>query len=221
MKTENIPGWSGYYVTKNGRVYSNKSGKWVRRKPLLAGDRYQVLLSRQLPREDGRHHIWGKINHERKWFKVSRLVAMVYIPNPNNYPVVCHKDNNPLNNHVSNLYWGTQSMNIQQAIADGRFKQCYRYGKDNPMYGKTGSMKHKFGSLHPAYGNKYRLGKKHSKETKNKIGLSIKLLNRTKISGKKRRLILSLHSEGKTQTYISGIVGLHQTTISKVINGIL
>ena len=27
-----------------------------------------------------------------------RLVALAYIPNPNNKPCVCHKDNNPLNN---------------------------------------------------------------------------------------------------------------------------
>lgn len=221
MKTENIPGWSGYYVTKSGKVYSNKTGKWVKRKTILAGDRHQVLLSRQLPRKDDKHHRWGKVNHEKKWFKVSRLVAEVYIPNPHNYPIVCHKDNNPLNNHVSNLYWGTQSMNIQQAIADGRFQQCYRYGKDNPMYGKTGPMKGIIGSLHPAYGNKYRLGKKHSQEVKNKIGLSIKLLNRTKISNEKRKLILDLYGKGKTQSYISNTVGLHQTTISKVINGIL
>lgn len=32
MKIENIPGGSGYYVTKSGKVYSNKTGKWVKRK---------------------------------------------------------------------------------------------------------------------------------------------------------------------------------------------
>lgn len=35
--------------------------------------------------------------------------------------VVCHKDNNPLNNRVSNLYWGTPRDNTQQCIRDGRF----------------------------------------------------------------------------------------------------
>lgn len=45
---------------------------------------------------------------------------MVYIPNPNNYPNVCHKDNNPQNNRASNLYWGTQKMNMSQASQDGR-----------------------------------------------------------------------------------------------------
>lgn len=38
---------------------------------------------------------------------------MVYIPNPDNLPLVCHKDNNPLNNRVDNLYWGSIEDNIQ------------------------------------------------------------------------------------------------------------
>lgn len=44
------------------------------------------------------------IKYERR---LNRLVAMVYIPNPDNLPLVCHKDNNPLNNKVNNLYWGS------------------------------------------------------------------------------------------------------------------
>lgn len=35
--------------------------------------------------------------------KVHRLIALAFIPNPNNYPIVCHKDNNPTNNKPENL----------------------------------------------------------------------------------------------------------------------
>ena len=45
----------------------------------------------------------------------------VYLPKGDNTLVVCHKDNNPLNNRVSNLYWGTPRENTQQCIRDGRF----------------------------------------------------------------------------------------------------
>jgi hypothetical protein len=47
-----------------------------------------------------------------------------YIPNPLNKPFVCHKDNNPKNNFYKNLYWGTQSENIQQCVKDGRHQSC-------------------------------------------------------------------------------------------------
>ena len=36
---------------------------------------------------------------------VSRLVALAFIPNPDNLPMVGHDDDNKKNNHVENLYW--------------------------------------------------------------------------------------------------------------------
>lgn len=54
-------------------------------------------------------------------FFVHHLVAKAFIPNPNGYPIVRHRDDNRLNNHASNLEWGTQADNIQDAIRRGRF----------------------------------------------------------------------------------------------------
>lgn len=43
--------------------------------------------------------------------RVNRLVALAFIPNPNNYPDVGHDDDNKTNNHISNLYWTTKAEN--------------------------------------------------------------------------------------------------------------
>lgn len=54
-------------------------------------------------------------------FFIHHLVAEAFIPNPNSYPIVRHKDDNRTNNCADNLEWGTQSDNIQDAIRRGRF----------------------------------------------------------------------------------------------------
>ena len=50
--------------------------------------------------------------------RVHKIVAQTFIPNPNNLPIVMHKDNNKKNNCVTNLKWGTISENTKQACDD-------------------------------------------------------------------------------------------------------
>lgn len=60
-----------------------------------------------------------------KQYIVHRLVAEHFLPNPNNYPVVMHLDNDGTNNNISNLQWGTYSMNSRDAVKDGRWNNQY------------------------------------------------------------------------------------------------
>lgn len=53
----------------------------------------------------------ASVHGKRKLFLVHRLVAQYFIPNPNNYPEVNHKDENPQNNSVDNLEWCTPKYN--------------------------------------------------------------------------------------------------------------
>ena len=48
----------------------------------------------------------------KKTYQIHRLVAKLFIPNPNNLPCVNHKDENPSNNCVENLEWCTYSYNL-------------------------------------------------------------------------------------------------------------
>ena len=67
-----------------------------------------------------------------KKFWVHRLVAEVWIPNPNGYKQVNHIDGNGLNNRVDNLEWCDQSYNIRHAINMGDYKGV-KYINGKPM----------------------------------------------------------------------------------------
>lgn len=73
----------------------------------------QVLKS-YISKQNGYKHISFHISKEigRKTFKVHRLVAEHFIPNPENRKTVNHKDFDKLNNNVSNLEWHTLNENI-------------------------------------------------------------------------------------------------------------
>lgn len=86
---------SNYEVSSTGEVRNIKTGNILKGK-YKRGYKY-VNLS------------YGKI---KRTAQIHRLVALLFIPNPNNYPVVNHKDENPTNNSVENLEWCTQSYNL-------------------------------------------------------------------------------------------------------------
>ena len=53
---------------------------------------------------------------------VHRLVAELYIPNPDNLPEVDHIDTNKINNHYTNLEWVSRKENRDRAIRNGLMK---------------------------------------------------------------------------------------------------
>jgi len=53
---------------------------------------------------------------------VHRLVALTFIPNPDNLPQINHKDFNKLNNSVENLHWCTHAQNLTHSWNAGNHK---------------------------------------------------------------------------------------------------
>lgn len=107
---KDIKGYEGLYaVTKDGQVWSYRSNKFL--------TPYNVV---------GYHYVDLRKKGHRKQFRVHRLVAEAYIPNPENKPQINHKDENKINNHVSNLEWVTAKENVN-------------YGTHNERMAKTRS----------------------------------------------------------------------------------
>ena len=61
----------------------------------------------------GYKYIQRKFDNKRKNFAIHRLVAKAFLENPENKPNVDHIDNNPLNNHFTNLRWCNHNENMK------------------------------------------------------------------------------------------------------------
>lgn len=81
-----------------------------------------------------------------KIFYVHRLLALTFIENENNYPVVDHIDGNKLNNDLSNLRWSTYSENVKNshltnANYNNKKKEVYKMDINNNIIEKYESIK--------------------------------------------------------------------------------
>lgn len=96
----NFDGYDNYMISRDGRVY---------------GKTYRKLL--KLRKQDDGYFSVRLYNNDGKQiqFFLHRLIAILFIPNPENKPQVDHIDGNKSNNDVSNLKWVNQSENIQKS----------------------------------------------------------------------------------------------------------
>jgi len=106
---EDIEEYEGYQISSIGNIKSI-SGKFKSKK--------DKLLSRRIDK-DGYVICAIYKNQKRKDFKIHRLVAKAFIPNPENKSMVNHKDGIKDHNWVDNLEWCTQGENEKHAYRTG------------------------------------------------------------------------------------------------------
>jgi hypothetical protein len=78
---------------------------------------YKGRILKQQRNNKGYYTVMLQVHKKYDMRLVSRLVAEAFIPNPDNLPVVNHKDQVPTNNVVSNLEWCTIQYNVTYANA--------------------------------------------------------------------------------------------------------
>lgn len=124
--------YDGYEVSNLGRVKSYKYDKENVRimKPYKNTKGYlQIDLSLDGRKRENRVHL-----------SIHRLVALAFIPNPDNLPQVNHKDEDKTNNRVDNLEWCTNDYNAHYGTHIERVAEAQR----TPIYSvdKNGNIEH-------------------------------------------------------------------------------
>lgn len=110
-----IPNVDGYQINKLGQVLSlpkerrGGQGVYMSKSKLL-----NISVSRF-----GYKYVSLKTNGKMKHISIHRLLAIIFIPNPQNYPIINHKDGNKDNNSLDNLEWCTYKQNNDHAIQCG------------------------------------------------------------------------------------------------------
>ena len=154
---KSIPGFEDYTVSNLGRVM-NKHGRIM--KPSNHKQGYKLIGLKKDKK------LYGK--------QVHRLVALAFIPNPNNLPQVNHKDECKNNNCVDNLEWCDAKYNINYGTGISR-SAASRKGRK-----MSEETKHKISEIKKGKrtspnaefkkGQKaWNKGKTHSEETRQKM----------------------------------------------------
>jgi hypothetical protein len=116
-----IEGSDTDYISPAGNVYKDyNNGKFLKKS--IFPNKKNGYLYTGVTYKDG-----------QRQRRVNVLVGEAYLDNPNNLPVVMHKDNNKANPHVSNLKWGSISENTRDAFRDGLAKNAKGYDDSQSM----------------------------------------------------------------------------------------
>ena len=97
-----------YTIRSDGKCINTKTSKILK---------HNVSGKTKYPR-----YIIRTIDNHYKTIYIHRILAQAFIPNPNNYPVVRHLNDNKNDWRLENLIWGTPSDNIQDCIKNRGYR---------------------------------------------------------------------------------------------------
>lgn len=133
---EGLEQFVGYKVYEDGVIESHhkrRNHEWI-----ISDNPVREL--KPTLRKKGYLKVDLRNNNKRFGAFIHRLVALSFIPNPENKPEVNHKDGNKSNNCVGNLEWCTQIENHRHKCRMGL--NVVKKGEDHYLHGKFGVLHH-------------------------------------------------------------------------------
>jgi HNH endonuclease len=125
MKLINLPGNSTYLIDTKGNVYSPANHRTSKTKQTYGFEGQDYIKMSNWYDKDGYARVTLTRQGDQglsKHIAVHRALAVTFIPNPENKPMVRHLDDDKTNNDISNLAWGTHEENTEDARINGRLK---------------------------------------------------------------------------------------------------
>jgi len=188
MMKRDIVGYEGLYaITDDGRVWSypklprNPNGLWL--KP-------QRLVKKRIDRDYISLMVGLYKDGHCKSFLVHRLVAEVFVSNPDNKPQINHKDGDSSNNHAENLEWCTNQENWIHANELGLID----------LYTE--------GQIETRRKNGRKTGASNGKQSRRMFTMG------------QAEEIRKLHQGGESRHDIAQMMGCSDKTIGNIVNGI-
>lgn len=118
-----IPDFDGYYADENGNIYTTLKKGCRDRFNLSKRIASQKLRYRYLRNGYARVYMRRVSTNQREDVYVHRIIAQLFVDNPENKPFVNHLDCNRSNNKASNLEWVTSKENNDYALKFGNMKR--------------------------------------------------------------------------------------------------
>ena len=119
---KDIPEYEGYYQASNlGRIKSLTRIKYANGGSYMSKE---IILKQATTKLRYKSVALCK-NGIQKHYWVHRLIALTFLPNPNEWPDINHKDENPSNNNVENLEWCTTKYNMNYGTCVERRKASF------------------------------------------------------------------------------------------------
>src|SRR5574343_75166 len=130
MKHSIINNHPEYIIYSNGTIFSNFSKRFITVQTYKSGYKYVQLNGKK--------------------YRLHRLVAEHFIPNPENKPQVNHKNGNKSINEDWNLEWSTQIENIYHGYKTGLIKSNRDKTKNVYQYSMEGEYLKEYSSISEA-----------------------------------------------------------------------
>ena len=119
IELKEIPDFLGYYASDNGEIFTTLKQGCRNRYDLSKRTALKKLKVRFTKQGYGRVYMRRESTNKREDVYIHRIIAELFIPNPDNLPEVNDLDNDRGNNKSNNLEWITRIDNIGYAITNG------------------------------------------------------------------------------------------------------